>query len=223
MTTLHLLKRIRRRSSIPLRDEVSQSPCTTPGDCPTDASHPSNRVKRIPTPDSRNSVKDRPTSDNITARQSVPLLLTPNIIEILGATTQLPTPTGSISPAFGREQGIAKSESAGSIFSNPSLDKVFEAVYNLRVVLLVSSINSFTQLVYSKLKERSSETGAVAIKVFSPGTKCTADDGTSGLIAELVEFRTDIIVCPFLTAKIPSELYNKVSHSFQETESSSCF
>jgi hypothetical protein len=60
------------------------------------------------------------------------------------------------------------------------------------------------------LKERASPLGDVAIKIFYPGTKCT--NGTSDLIDELVEFNTDIILCPFLTAKIPAELYKKVSH-----------
>ena len=85
-----------------------------------------------------------------------------------------------------------------------------QRIADLRIILLCTSINSFTQLVYARLKERASPLGDVAIKIFYPGTKCT--NGTSDLTDELVEFRTDIILCPFLTAKIPAELYKRVSH-----------
>jgi hypothetical protein len=149
------------------------------------------------------------------ARQSIPFQLTANLIEILGATTQLPSPVGSFTPTV---HGMVSSGTNGSLVSTPSVAKVIKGVCDLRIVLLVTGINSFAQLVYSKLKERASASGAVAIKVFSPGTKCTPNDGHSAFISELVDFRTDVIVCPFLTAKIPSEIYSKVSDCFLKLE-----
>jgi hypothetical protein len=67
-------------------------------------------------------------------------------------------------------------------------------------------------LVYAKLKERASKDSDVAIKIFSPGSACAVGSGgNEELLEELRSFGTDIILCPFLTAKVPAEIYEEVS------------
>jgi len=132
-----------------------------------------------------------------------------NISDILTSATEPPSPICAMSTnELVHICPVPECECRKSLTAVRRSPQIPLRVSDLRIILLVTGVNSFAQLVYARLKERASPMGDVAFKIFQPGTKCT--NGTAELIAELVEWKTDIILCPFLTAKIPSELYQKV-------------
>ena len=210
------LRRINRRSSS-LRPEygklfphvvVKQSltrtgsppsslPVTRPNSASGFSSRPSNRARR--------------SRDHVNAYEDQPQGSTSNLADILNSATRPPSPTCAMYLPSQEVHicPVNECDCRKSLSPTRRSTQIPQRIADLRIVLLCTSVNSFTQLDYARLKERSSPQGDVAIKIFYPGTQCT--DGTSDLIQELVEFRTDIILCPFLTAKIPAELYNRVS------------
>ena len=182
----------------------SSLPITRPNSAAGFSSRPSNKARKA-----RSRSRDRV---NAHEHQDQSQGSISNLTDILNSSTRPPSPTCAMYlPA--QEVHICPvndcdcRKSLGPIRRSSQIP---QRIADLRIILLCTSINSFTQLCYARLKERASPLGDVAIKIFYPGTKCT--NGTSDLIDELVEFNTDIILCPFLTAKIPAELYKKVSH-----------
>lgn len=182
----------------------SSLPITRPNSAAGFSSRPSNKARKA-----RSRSRDRVYghADQHQSQGSIS-----NLTDILNSSTRPPSPTCAMYlPA--QEVHICPVNDCDCRKSLGPMRRsiqIPQRIADLRIILLCTSVNSFTQLCYARLKERASPLGDVAIKIFYPGTKCT--NGTSDLIDELVEFDTDIILCPFLTAKIPAELYKRVSH-----------
>jgi hypothetical protein len=84
----------------------------------------------------------------------------------------------------------------------------------LKYFLLVSAVNSFTQLVYTKLKDRAGPKAVVVIHIFAPGGKCTNGQNDEKVLMEaLSKVKPHMIICPFLTTKVPPVVFNSVSPS----------
>lgn len=82
----------------------------------------------------------------------------------------------------------------------------------LAYFLLVSAVNSFTQLVYTKLVDRAGPKGRVVIHIFTPGGKCiSGQDEELALMNALSKFKPHMVICPFLTTKVPDAVFNSVS------------
>ncbi|WVR08307.1 hypothetical protein IAU60_005360 [Kwoniella sp. DSM 27419] len=79
-----------------------------------------------------------------------------------------------------------------------SLPSEVEGLKNLRILLLVSSVNSFTQRVYSYLQYLDFEQVSVQL--------ATSDEA---MIAAAEQWKPDLILCPFLTKKIPASVHNR--------------
>jgi hypothetical protein len=76
-----------------------------------------------------------------------------------------------------------------------------EGLQQWRVMLLVTSMNSFAQKVWTYLQSR----GINNITVHIMG------DDTTEIVKVAEEWNADLILCPFLTKRIPSEVYTRVS------------
>jgi hypothetical protein len=93
----------------------------------------------------------------------------------------------------------------------------------LRYFLLVSAVNSFTQLVYTKLKDRAGPNGRVVVHIFAPGGKCsTGQNEEQVLMDELQKVKPHLVICPFLTSKVPDVVFNRVSPGPNNTTSLPC-
>jgi hypothetical protein len=219
----HVLRRVRRRrSSTPLTEPGKPTirpnppqltridkaeafePITRPSSATGSRPHPSNKARKGQALGKTACVnQDSPPAEQDSDRL--------RITDILNSATEPPSPVCAMDPNAEEILHICPVNDCDcrkSLTPVKRAAQIPQRINDLRIILLVTSINSFTQLVYARLKERASATGDVAIKIFFPGTKCT--NATSDLIAELVEFRTDIILCPFLTARIPADLYKRV-------------
>lgn len=235
------LRRMKRRSSaLPIEtgkpstiiqrvltriDTIESAASTTRPNSAAGSSRPSNKARKgrsrnqVPPPSDQEG-NPTLTDDQDFSSGAQEQRTNSNLADILNSATVPPSPVCAMDPAAEEVHHICplrECDCRKSLTPIRRSAQIPKRMSDLRIILLVTSINSFAQLVYARLKERASAKGDVAIKIFFPGTKCT--NGTSDLIDELVEFGTDIILCPFLTAKIPSELYKRVSNFIHFTQS----
>lgn len=79
-----------------------------------------------------------------------------------------------------------------------------------RYLLLVSGVNSLTQRIYTWLKDAGLGTTSLSVVVYSPG-KNSSPLKEEELLLDVDRFAADVILCPYLTTKVPSVIYEKVS------------
>jgi hypothetical protein len=72
---------------------------------------------------------------------------------------------------------------------------------NWRILFLVTAVNSFAQRALTYLKER----GLTDITVH------IATDNDEEIVKIAEEWKVDLIICPFLTRRIPTEVFSRVS------------
>ena len=79
-----------------------------------------------------------------------------------------------------------------------------------RYLLLVSGVNSLTQRIYTWLRDAGLDTTSLSVVVYSPG-KNQSPQREEELLLDVDRFAPDVILCPYLTTKVPQCVYEKVS------------